>query len=229
MSSRISNPGRDLEWWVIIWDALSIRAPRYSITPVTRVTGDCDAPGIMGICQTLRIFQHKYISTIEYNNTPPYISIQSSVQTRAAGVGKCPNNTWFIMQWKSIDEACELCNTVGPGAESWASPDPNSRPYCLLHCSALWPRLPRICWAKWGLISWAATIPPSLASLRWGQAPSRVTASDIKVAQYIQMTLTPSSSSSVSRIAYQGSSPCHTEANQDPPWSMMSCRVITRK
>ena len=40
-------------------------------------------------------------------------SIQYSDQTRTGGVGKCPNNICFIMQWKSIDhEACELCNTA---------------------------------------------------------------------------------------------------------------------
>ena len=87
-------------WRVIIWDALSIRAPRYSITPVTRVTGDCDAPGSHGNmpdnCEYFNTNISPQLNIITRRHTS--VSIQSSVQTRAAGVGKCPNNTCFIMQ-----------------------------------------------------------------------------------------------------------------------------------
>ena len=128
-------------------------------------------------------------------------------------------------------EACELCNTVGPGAESWwSSPDPNSRPYCLLHCSTLQPGQPH--WAKWDLISsaqqqWCCRHYPHW---RWGQALSRAASHKWYQSGSIHSNdpgafLSAPLLSVKGRLCIKEASQCHSEANQEPPWSMMSCQA----
>ena len=94
MSSRISNPGLVS---AVIWSGVIIcemRYPRYSITPVTRETGT-RAPGspenIPDNREYFNINISPQLNIITRHRRHTSVSIQIAVQTRAAGVGKCPN------------------------------------------------------------------------------------------------------------------------------------------